>query len=175
MCPNFYLNRSISSETISKLSASLDSEEAAVETSDQQAEDLRLRKPAAFAAFSFPCLLRYPANISFICSMCSHAQRRRPPCDSALCLAFYPEPGMTAERSPEPLPRASLSPSPPPFTDAQRPAIARTAVASGDEADDVRPLCQAAQTAPLTRDVRNGRSRAIASFTLQESYPPVTG
>ncbi|XDV20251.1 hypothetical protein PO909_025605 [Leuciscus waleckii] len=53
-----------------KLSASLDSEEAAVETSDQHAEDLRLRKPAAFAAFSFPCLLRYPANISFICSMC---------------------------------------------------------------------------------------------------------
>ena len=52
-----------------KLYASLLSEEAAVETSDQHAEDLSLRTPAAFAAFSFPCLLRYPANISFYCSV----------------------------------------------------------------------------------------------------------
>ena len=47
-----------------------------------------------------------------------------------------PESDAVAERSPDPLPRASLSPSPPPFSDAQRPATARTAVASGDEADD---------------------------------------
>ncbi|XDV35164.1 hypothetical protein PO909_005166 [Leuciscus waleckii] len=46
-----------------------------------------------------------------------------------------PEPAAVAERSPEPLPRASLSPSPPLLPDAQRPAFARTAVASEDEAD----------------------------------------
>ncbi|CAM4450065.1 unnamed protein product [Leuciscus chuanchicus] len=52
------------------LSASLDSEEAAaVETSDQHAEDISLRKPAVFAAFSLPCLLRYPADYILLCSV----------------------------------------------------------------------------------------------------------
>ncbi|CAM4514717.1 unnamed protein product [Leuciscus chuanchicus] len=45
-----------------------------------------------------------------------------------------PEPA-AAERSTEPLPRALLSPSPPLLPDAQRPASARTAIASEDEAD----------------------------------------
>ena len=49
--------------------ASLDSEEAAVETSALQAEDY-LRKPVVFAAFSYPCLLRYPAIISFYIASC---------------------------------------------------------------------------------------------------------
>ena len=46
-----------------------------------------------------------------------------------------PEPVATATRSPENLPRASLSPSPPPFTDAQLPLTSLTAVASEDEAE----------------------------------------
>ncbi|KAG1935470.1 hypothetical protein F2P79_019302 [Pimephales promelas] len=46
-----------------------------------------------------------------------------------------PEPVATAKRSPESLPRVSPLPSPPPLTDAQLPASAHTAVASGDEAE----------------------------------------
>ncbi|XP_077058421.1 uncharacterized protein LOC143711010 [Siphateles boraxobius] len=47
-----------------------------------------------------------------------------------------PEPVATATRSPENLPRASLSPSPPLLTDAQLPLTSFTAVASEDEAEE---------------------------------------
>ncbi|XDV36199.1 hypothetical protein PO909_006027 [Leuciscus waleckii] len=61
---------SLNSFSSATLSASLDSEEAAaVETSDQHAEDISLRKPAVFAAFSLPCLLRYPADYILLCSV----------------------------------------------------------------------------------------------------------
>lgn len=49
---------------------------------------------------------------------------------------FNPEARTTATRSPEYLPRASLSPSPPPLTDAQLPPTSLTAVASEGEDEE---------------------------------------